>query len=336
MKKISFLAILFSVLISSIRPIPTITTSSSDLIIDSNGACSWTSTTLDCSNFTSFTDLGLSALDFTNYTFDQITIKPLNKIVFDSQTAEFTHLRLNSNCSINLENFSGFEIFGSPFTSPQQTTFIKITNSNIVFYNEGTEVDEALCDEINANDLYVTLFDTAGQVQLDVATESSLSFCPAALKNTNINKFVLSSVSNEKFFIMPIATSTRESDLNSNITNFDISGSFRLTSGLLNPDMLAKTQSITVYDSSLDGGDEDLFRGRFEFLNFLELSLRNMDEFIESGDNDWMSYLNEGYTRTGRQFILTLIDVNKLATFEEKNFCAFKNFPHENKVFPVS
>jgi len=205
-----------------------------------------------------------------------------------------------------------------------------------VFYNEGTEVDEALCDEINANDLYVTLFDTAGQVQLDVATESSLSFCPAALKNTNINKFVLSSVSNENFFIMPIATSTRESDLNSNITNFDISGSFRLTSGLLNPDMLAKTQSITVYDSSLDGGDEDLFRGRFEFLNFLELSLRNMDEFIESGDNDWMSYLNEGYTRTGRQFSLTLIDVNKLATFEEKNFCAFKNFPHENKVFPVS
>lgn len=48
-----------------------------------------------------------------------------------------------------------------------------------------------------------------------------------------------------------------------------------------------------------------------------------------------MKHLNNKYNETKKQFDLLLMDNNNQAAFFEESFCLFKDFPHENFVFPV-
>ena len=73
-------------------------------------------------------------------------------------------------------------------------------------------------------------------------------------------------------------------------------------------------------------------------LKTLDLQLLNMAEFTDSltADNRWMKHLNELNRDTNTQFELILTDEFDQSKFGEDYFCMFKDFPHDNHVFPVS
>lgn len=315
-------------------------------LMGNNTFCKWTKDYLECSNFTSLDDLNLSEdNNLSSYTFSQLKLSPLNKIIFDTGTLVFRFLKLTANCEIHFENFLGFEIFGNPFfKSGEEIPSLIFSKSNFDFYIEGTKINRTMCDETNRNEIYATLFDNAFSVQLMDDMTYSLDFCPAVLKEAKITTVDIANIGDRNdpfkgFTVIDLNTTLPDAELDCKIQNFIVrDSSVRLDTDLLNPDVLLKTENILVKNTVLFKIEEDLFENKFLNLGYLQLELKNMFEFTDNkyANNSWMKYLNkERFVTSGKQFELELKDPTFLSTFEENSFCLFKDFPHENQVFPV-
>jgi len=77
----------------------------------------------------------------------------------------------------------------------------------------------------------------------------------------------------------------------------------------------------------------------------LELELNNFQEFIQTID-DWMLSLNSNISvdltlqtdidkNKQNEMYIKLTDLKKQYTYSDKDFCLFKNFPHEKLVYPI-
>jgi hypothetical protein len=92
------------------------------------------------------------------------------------------------------------------------------------------------------------------------------------------------------------------------------------------------------------GIQKSLFR-QFTKLKSLGLEVYNFNEVINSSKN-WLSSLNSDLNinlsdmndfnnHKDRLFKLHLTDLNKTYEFPEKDFCLFKDFPHEKLILPI-
>ncbi len=78
-------------------------------------------------------------------------------------------------------------------------------------------------------------------------------------------------------------------------------------------------------------------------MRVLDLNLINLHDVTDNKNFDrrWIKHLNNKYNETKEQFNLLLAsseenpDDEKSVAFYDENFCLFKDFPHENFVFPV-
>ncbi len=187
----------------------TTTTIDPSVIIGSNGVCSWTINYLNCEDFTHLDELSLDeSLNLKAFTFTQLRLAPLNKILFESDTDAFKYVTLSPDCEITLENFGGFRAIGNPFTGASRSK-LTLTDSIFVFYAEGDKpLDEQECDSINRNDIYVTIFDGCQYLKLTSSVVYSQKFCPALLKGAQMNIFeiegVSDSIANKNFTVLDL------------------------------------------------------------------------------------------------------------------------------------
>ena len=79
------------------------------------------------------------------------------------------------------------------------------------------------------------------------------------------------------------------------------------------------------------GIDIDFFKS-FPYLTYIKLDLLNMREFFHSSQNhSWMQSLN--FIKLSKQLSMTLSDANSSYTFDDEDFCLYKDLPHANSVY---
>ena len=157
-------------------------------ISGNNTYCEWSNQYLECKDFTTLDDLKLDEnLNLTNTIFKRMLLAPKDKIIFDSETDAFQNVRFSEDCQITLENFSGFEIFGNPWVVyGAKKISLFLTESNFEFYQQGVKINPQMCDEINKNDIFETIFNNANNIYLSYMNYSK-NFCPAVFK---VNIFI--------------------------------------------------------------------------------------------------------------------------------------------------
>jgi hypothetical protein len=96
---------------------------------------------------------------------------------------------------------------------------------------------------------------------------------------------------------------------------------------------------LVISHSTLESIESKFFT-QFSSLNYVELSLRNLKHFLVddySQNNTWMKYLNSRNNISPLGLHLTDSIDNEFSgykfKYEDKYFCSFKHFPHENNVY---
>jgi hypothetical protein len=151
-------------------------------IINSNDKCEWNKQTLACYNFKKFDEIDLSFIQ-PDQIFTNIKLMPNEPVIFESDSISFKNLLLVDNCSIELSNFGGFELFGNPFmhNGPKNLSF-SFFNSKFNFLHEKQPIGLAECEYIVDNDIFATLFESARFVELSSGTIYSNEICPGFFK----------------------------------------------------------------------------------------------------------------------------------------------------------
>ena len=224
---------------------------------------------------------------------------------------------------------------------------LEIKNSYLDFFLENQLITNyTLCDEINRNELIVSLFDSFKRVSLQNNMTYPIEFCPVPFKFVKLDTLeVYFLKSGNKLNFMQIPINDSNSMVHSVINTFKIYNSdIYLNNQLMYSPVFSKTKSLIFYASTLFGIQSDLFAS-FSSLKYIELELLNFDQFIRT-DVSWMKYLNVNVTvdltnqtdvnnNRENQMLLVLRDIIEKYEFPDQDFCLFRNFPHQKLVFPI-
>jgi hypothetical protein len=171
-------------------------------------------------------------------------------------------------------------------------------------------------------------------------------FLKSNLKLLSISPISSSLVEKHSFYFQTLHNRTDEIDLDSKIFQFIISV-YRvdLNENLLSP-LVFRQLKILDINGQLNSIESDLFKS-FKQLKMLRLRSQNIKKLF-SRQNEWLNYLNyhvyvDSYNpydiSMNRDSILFLILFQIYSNLEyydypDKDFCYFKNYPHERLVLP--
>lgn len=105
-----------------------------------------------------------------------------------------------------------------------------------------------------------------------------------------------------------------------------------LDRSILSPKVFENINELVIGDE-IESIQDDLFF-HFKFLTGLTLNLSNLKSFITRSENLWMKHLNSNKNLL-LVLYLTIIDQAREYTFENEDFCYFKNFPTQNFVLSI-
>lgn len=299
-------------------------------------------------NVTLNNDLNLSGL----------RIKQLHR--FRLHLLNFNSFELTANPFMAIKQLNNNnENHHPPFNS------LLIDNSSFLFLYRNKTFDW-YCDLLYNDNKIRPIFSMFKFVYLGFVTQNAyenISICPIVFKNAKIESLFLSNLTllNRPSFIR-ISTenvsteSSRNSRLNSSIKNLHIQSSLvKLDSSLLDRNVFEHVQKISIEFSNLSAIDEhDLFKS-FTNLKEIRLWLLNFEAFWHSSrEHVWLAWVNWNrtsleyadlstsliteyyqYNSANSELYIEMSDERNIYKYPDRDFCLFKYFPHENRVFPI-
>jgi len=305
--------------------------------------CSFINNEIKCENFNSFSEL---TFDNVNDEVKSISLKPNIPILLDD-SLDLSGLNLTSDYEIRLENLKGFQMYSNLFGNNGKIKGnFHLKNSVFDFYKNGQKIDFETCDDINRNEIYISLFDVFDLVSLEEGVTYPDEFCPCEFKYVKLQVFEVFNMSrNNRLNFMQIPINDSDSDLKCSINDLQIYNSeIDLDTNYIYLEVFRRVQSMFVQLSTINSIEENFF-ANFQQLRFIKLSIYNFRELFNK-DTKWMKNLNnpisvnlsdpvEVNANNNNQMIIDLKDLNNQYDFPEKDFCFFEKFPHENLVFPA-
>jgi hypothetical protein len=293
---------------------------------------------LSCSDFDNFNELIFNSSDST---YSTIRLYPRKRLLLDTEL-NLKNLNINSNeFNLYLENLSGFSMINPFALKDINNGSLYLSNSSFNFYFENMIINSSkICQDLYDNYLFVSVFDVFNAVILEKNIEYSNETCPIHFKNQIINSLKINDLDLDNmlnFYDL--------NQLNCTINSLELImiEDITLDSKFLKENIFTKLKEIKILNSNLFGIQENLFQN-FTFLKYLELELNNFQEFIQT--IDWMLALNSDISvnltlqtdidnNKQNEMYIKLTDLKKQYTYSDKDFCLFKNFPHEKLVYPI-
>ena len=235
---------------------------------------------------------------------------------------------------------------------------ISLQFSQFQFYLNESLLDESLCKSANFNDTRIDFFGSVTALLADSNNYYSRSTCPYAFMNTKLKRLTLSQISNSLILKnqLKFIEINQKSDFDLNNQEFyylNIGFAYeKVTLDILNRYVFKYIKRLVVCGIIYDI-QTDLF-SHFKSLKFLALILDNFKQLLEN-NNNWLKYLNsdvkvnltdlnEVNKNLNKMFTLQIIQKNSEAgsftafsksyKYPDEDFCLFKEFPHENLVYP--
>ena len=307
---------------------------------------------LECTNFTTFNQLNFQpCISALKPVYSYIKLKPDKPIIFDNKL-DLRHLAFDSKrFQLILENLSGFEITFNPFFSFFESTpllgqysqlpYLSIAKSNFKFLYRNNTFDW-ICDLVmNADNGLKPLLSSFRVVYLGGTEPNDYityphSMCPVIFKDARLESvyFFNITLKNRPEFLQ---FETNQSKLiNSVVKNVHIQSSIvKLDHLFLDKNVFKSIEKLSIEFSYLVSIKEDLFRS-FNHVKQINLWIFNLRQFLHaasSNENKWLHFINK--ENTSDQVFIEFNDEKNEYDYSERDFCLFKHFPHENRVFPI-
>ena len=291
-----------------------------------------------CNNFNSFADI---VFDKNVPNITSITLIPNDKLILNADL-NLDKLIVEKNFEFILSNLKGIELALDPFGFQSIKSYAQLYLSNTIFdlYNENELISTQKCiDLLGEFEISLIVLSNFFSLKENIKYENKL--CPVLFQESNLNTFELYNLKQDNRLVFEDVDAK---DLDSVILNLNILDSvFYLDNSLLHKDVFKITQNINISNTNLTGIQANLFQN-FVFLKYLELELNNFQEFIQT--IDWMLSLNSNISvnltlqtdidnNKQNEMYIKLTDLKKQYTYSDKDFCLFKNFPHEKLVYPI-
>jgi len=306
---------------------------------------------------TDFNDL--NELNFTNckqslQNTSFLEINPKNKIILNN-SLNINGLKISiykDFFAISIINFKGIDYKFNAFKNlkfekpyPLKKIFWIVESSNFDFYNNNQLINKQKCklDLINTNDYF---FSQIGRLFLKSNVKfsddtCSLIFHNAYIKLFNIDRLTFTFISKN---VLSFTEIKENFFLNSNIFQLIIGlYHFDLTNKLLNEIIFEKLGALDI-NGKIISIQDDLFKS-FKMLKNLRFRTQNAKGLL-TRNNKWMDSLNSDIVKQNtndmtqyedKAFILTIFQTFSNITYynyPDKDFCFFKNFPHQRLVVP--
>ena len=181
--------------------------------------------------------------------------------------------------------------------------------------------------------------------------------CPLIFRNSFLTEIYFGDISNS--FL--ISNRLIFSDLNFDSTetfemylNYFYSASFdfykeNLTHSILNKNLFKNIYQLNIFGILTDI-EVDLFKS-FDKLKYLDISISNFKDFFNRG-NEWMKFLNKkvNVDLTDASSVLSnkdnvfmlkfryeraFVSFDSIYDYPDEDLCLFKDFPHQNLVYPI-
>lgn len=299
-----------------------------------------TTLTLTCEHFADAYELNFTLSDDVKV--KNLVLKPYEESLnrFDDRYGPFfrrieTHLVDDFN--FRLEFYSSFELTFNPFAFSAKMGDRFVVDNSIFHFT------------IGENDIVCRSYTTSTQIKLlstfrEIDFESNVLYttrnCPIIFGDANLKNIRFSYVdSNDNLLgFANFTDSTSSSLFTATIRNvqFSMTNLNRLDSSILSGDIFKQVETIEL--ASVEQPTykylqiaERTFEP-FEKLTKLRVSLFNFDSFASDANWDWTQSLNP---KSERDFELILEDKQKTYDFPDEDLCQFKDFPHEQRVFPI-
>lgn len=316
-----------------------------------NSYCNVFGRKLICKDFQSFYQLDLSNIQAeNNETFRSLEFDPSGPLFLDYDL-DLKNIQVENNYEIIFKNLEGFNLLVNPLVTLdiKKKAQIKFVNSKFEYLYNKKPISVDDCNYLLKNEILISLLDTAESFILEKPVYSNNPICPILFKDANVFSFDLSNInSNNKFSFIDNSLLDFGADFKTKIFNFTIDSSdFSLDSSIMDKNVFQGLFYFLVTKSYLRNIQTDLF-STFYGLKSLRFELYNFDEFVKlNAKNEWIKYINSNVTadlndenvnflNSYKLFLeLVLTDLKKTYNYPEKDFCLFKNFPHNRLVFPV-
>jgi hypothetical protein len=313
------------------------------------------------SNFNQFSDL-LSDCNQNYETSDIVEFLPSKPILIDGSFKIEKVLNVSQILEIHtftLVNIKGVDIQKNAFFHQSQIKIYDITLnlhfSNLEIYQSGSAVSESECslNVYNNSDSFLKpfLFIYFNKVMYPE------KLCPLIFRSSFVAELHFADINNA--FL--IKNQLQFSDINhDNIKTLDIGVNMlyalgfdfyneNLTSTILNKYLFKNISNLKIYGVLL-GIENKLFEN-FAILKNIDIVISNFEEFF-NGDTSWMKYLNyqvkvdlsnssEIAANIDKMFRLRFryerefVSFDSIYEYPSEDLCLFKNFPHQNLVYPI-
>ena len=305
---------------------------------------------LNCSDVVDFESLNI----FRATAIKSFSVRSKNKVVFQGNlNLDGQERKFQDNYEIYLENFSGFLFTHNPFlTIAKKGSLLRFKEGNFDFLLNSNQPLASTCLFMSSLDNRPLLSDF-DVVRLEKDVNTSLVQCPLIFQNANIKRFILNSQSEtNKLTFRPLLPTIdyNVTQLNSNVESFEIYNSELkyLDSSLLNRYVFKDMKQFTFMSLTSNVNLEDNLFQLFKSLREFNFAVPNLELYLRNQDLKWTRSLNadvqvdlqnkteiESAENQQRQFKLNIINIAGSYGFPDKDFCLFKDFPHDQLVFPI-
>jgi len=282
-------------------------------------------------------------------------LKPSKKLILDN-TLNLKDLKIKPSSAFRFlfDNFEGFDLDLNSFNEIQFVPQVKIkiwtlSNSNFNFFKKGMCVDSK-CDESILNDrLQQNLFNGI-VLFLGFKMKYSTNTCPLIFTNLWNPTLIVTQLSSTFIETNLLKFQNVSKDilkkLNCSIFQFQVSFYHtQLDSALLN-EYIFKNMMVLDLNGQITSIQEDLFKP-FKYLQMLRFRMQNIENVLVR-NNAWLRYVNNRvnvdltneediFKNKRNHVILVIYQIFYNQTFynyPEKDFCYFRNFPHNQMIWP--
>ena len=313
-------------------------------------------------NFKNFSQLnGHNCSHFYNIT-NYLEFIPNRKLLLDdsfSVSDMFSLKQIISIDYIQILNLKGIDINIKPYINNILNSTLGtllIFSSKFEFYSKGSLIDSSQdCNLRKFNNTTRNLFNSFKEIQL-INNVFPQVLCPFIFKHSAINTLIFGGITNSllqknRLHFLELNETHNASDLiqMNSLESIILSLYYeRLDQRNLNSPLFKRLAHLTIggVPSSIQ---DDLFR-KFISLTYIDFQLDNLREFFQTG-NKWFTSLNvnvdvkldeisdpiyivENVMLLKFYFLKSLVSFNPEYEYPDEDLCLFKDFPHNNLVFP--
>lgn len=300
-----------------------------------------------CSGFASFDQLDFTKLDNDSYLRNQtleIELQPQTPLTLDS-SLDLSQLSFDENAKIILRFIDGFNLLHNPFSD--------LRDDNKLFlyiYESIIRTTGANCD---LNSLPIDfdlpgLFASFDYIYFGINVIFQRLTCPLLFNQANISFIEAYYMTSDNYLrFEEIQNAPDDFDLNSYVGTFKIAfaNPFVVSNKMLNQYVFRNLSQFNLDNIRLARIEDDAFV-HTQRLTRIFLTLENVEEFIRTSDNKWMSELNVdvvvNYTNPvsvelnqERALVIQINDRNsgKSYLYPDEDITYFQYFPYDRMVF---